>query len=69
MNLAARAMIASARVATINHMPALIASYANVEGKNPPRFVFRIEIDDDGRIAATQTVVATEKLRAIRFDG
>jgi hypothetical protein len=32
-----------------------------------PRSVFRVDVGDDGRIVAAHSILAPEKLRAIRF--
>jgi RNA polymerase sigma-70 factor, ECF subfamily len=50
----------------LNGLPALVAERDGVSAKDAPRFVLRIDIDADGRVAALHTILATRKLTALR---
>ena len=49
----------------VNGSPAVLVSVAGAAGRTAPRFVFRIELDGDGRITEVHSVLATRKLTAI----
>jgi RNA polymerase sigma-70 factor, ECF subfamily len=51
----------------LNGMPALVAESLPRKGY-APRFVFQIELDATGAIGAVHTVLATRKLKAVRFE-
>lgn len=50
----------------LNGLPALVGERDTVTAKDAPRFVLRVDIDADGKIAALHTVLATRKLTALR---
>ncbi len=52
----------------LNGLPALVVS-SEAKAGFAPRYTFQIELDADDRIAAVQSVLATGKLVAVRFDG
>jgi RNA polymerase sigma-70 factor (ECF subfamily) len=68
LNLTAK-RAATARLAfrMLNGMPALVVE-APPQAGWAPRWVFRLELDDEGRIQEVQTVLATRKLAAVSFD-
>jgi RNA polymerase sigma-70 factor (ECF subfamily) len=49
----------------INGQPALLGEASRVKPGSPPRFVARVELDDEGRIREIHTILATGKLAAI----
>jgi hypothetical protein len=48
-------------------MPAVVAEVAAPHGF-APRWIFQIELGADGAIVAVLTVLATRKLKAVRFE-
>jgi RNA polymerase sigma-70 factor (ECF subfamily) len=55
-------------VSMINGLPALVIEVNDQRHREPPRFVLRCEIDNEGRISRLYSVIAARKLSAIRFD-
>ncbi len=55
-------------VRMINGLPALVVEVTDQRHREPPRFVLRCEVDEDGRIGRLYSVLASRKLSAIRFD-
>ena len=53
----------------LNGLPALVAERDGATAKDAPRFVFRCDIDGSGRITAIHTILATQKLTALRGIG
>ena len=53
----------------VNGLPALVGTFADDHPGYPPRGVLRCEIDADGRITRLDSILATRKLSAMRFDG
>ncbi|HEX2678520.1 MAG TPA: sigma-70 family RNA polymerase sigma factor [Polyangiales bacterium] len=53
----------------INGMPALVGERVAPPKRVPPRFVTFIQLDAKGRITRIDTVVATRKLSAMRWNG
>jgi len=51
----------------INGLPAVIGEFQTGKPGEPPRLVFRCDIDAQGRITALHSVVTTRKLAAIDF--
>ena len=51
----------------LNGLPALVAEVAAPAGW-AQRFVFRIDVDADGRVSDLHTILATRKLTAVRFE-
>lgn len=51
----------------INGLPAIVGDFVASKPGEPPRIVFRCDIDASGRITALHSVVATRKLTAIDF--
>jgi len=51
----------------INGLPALVAEWSRVPAGIAPRIVMTCEIDDRGQITWLHSILATSKLRAIRF--
>ena len=51
----------------LNSLPALVAEVA-APAAWAQRFVFRIDVDADGRVSALYTILATRKLTAARFE-
>ncbi len=52
----------------VNGLPALAIRFANAGQGQAPRVLLRCELDAEGRIAALHSVLATRKLRAVRFE-
>jgi RNA polymerase sigma factor (sigma-70 family) len=68
-NISQRRMVdARSAVRMINGLPALVVEVNDQRHREPPRFVLRGEIDDQGRITRLYSVIASRKLSAIRFD-
>lgn len=55
-------------VRTLNGLPAVVAEFDGVRAGVAPRAVFRIELDQDGRVRELDTIVASAKLTHVRFD-
>jgi RNA polymerase sigma factor (sigma-70 family) len=53
----------------VNGLPALLVASQPVAPGYAPRSLFRVDVDDSGRVVAIHAVMASEKLRAVRFDG
>ncbi|HEV8324572.1 MAG TPA: sigma-70 family RNA polymerase sigma factor [Myxococcota bacterium] len=51
----------------LNGLPALVIERDDLRPGDAPRFVMRCDVDDDGRIVALHSVLATRKLAALRF--
>jgi len=62
-----RLQAAHMEIRMVNGLPALIAELGEHRPGEPPRVVLRCDIDGDGRIKLLHSVVAREKLSAIRF--
>jgi len=58
---------AQMEIRMVNGLPALVAELGEHRPGEPPRVVLRCDIDRDGRIKRLHSVVACEKLSAIRF--
>lgn len=54
-------------IRTMNGLPALLFQRADAGPGLAPRWVFRIELDDEDRIATAQAVLAPRKLSRVRF--
>ncbi len=54
-------------VRMLNGLPALLIEYADLPARIAPRSVSRIDLDADGGIVGIYSVLATAKLRALRF--
>jgi RNA polymerase sigma-70 factor (ECF subfamily) len=66
--LAQMQSVRAAAVRMINGLPAIVMETIPPEPDWAPRSVFRIDVGDDGRIVAVHSILAPEKLRAVRFD-
>ena len=66
LGLAARGIVLDFAVRTLNGLPALLVRSAPGPGL-APRFVFRVDIDRDGRIDELHVILATPKLKAVEF--
>lgn len=55
------------RLGTANGLPAVLMEVRGAAGRIAPRYVFQIEIDAAGRIRRLHSIMASGKLRAIRF--
>ncbi|HUI26316.1 MAG TPA: RNA polymerase subunit sigma, partial [Candidatus Kryptonia bacterium] len=64
-----RRRMAGARFAArmINGLPAIVGELVSGKPGEPPRIVFRCDVDEAGRITALHSIVATRKLTAIDF--
>jgi RNA polymerase sigma-70 factor (ECF subfamily) len=64
-----RRRMANSRFAVrmINGLPAIVGEFSTGKPGEPPRAVFRCDVDTAGRIVALHSVVATNKLAAIDF--
>ncbi|HVN87811.1 MAG TPA: sigma-70 family RNA polymerase sigma factor [Candidatus Binatia bacterium] len=64
-----RRRMAEARFAAriINGLPAVVGQFVTGKPGEPPRVVFRCDIDGAGRIVALHSVVATRKLTGVDF--
>jgi RNA polymerase sigma-70 factor (ECF subfamily) len=69
VGLAAKETTQAARLGfrMLNGMPAVVAEVAAPHGF-APRWIFQIELGADGAIVAVLTVLATRKLKAVRFE-
>jgi RNA polymerase sigma-70 factor (ECF subfamily) len=65
--LAAKRTVVRTAVRMLNGEPAVIAE-TSAPPEFAPRFVFRLDLDRDGRIREVHTIVATAKLSGVRFD-
>lgn len=54
-------------VQMLNGRPAVVATFGHGLAKEAPHAVFRLELDDAGRIRELHAILATRKLSAIRF--
>jgi RNA polymerase sigma-70 factor, ECF subfamily len=54
-------------VRMVNGLPALVGEFHDTKPGLPPRLVLACELDAEGRVAALYAVVASAKLRAMRF--
>jgi RNA polymerase sigma-70 factor (ECF subfamily) len=54
-------------IRTINGLPALLVTFASGREGDAPRMILRCDPAPDGRVEALQFVIASEKLRRIRF--
>jgi RNA polymerase sigma-70 factor (ECF subfamily) len=59
--------VTRAEVRMVNGLPAIVMEMTPPEEGWAPRSVVRIDIDDAGRVVAVHSIVAPDKLRAIRF--
>ena len=57
----------AAELREINGLPALLMRFAPIAPGYPPRCVFRVDVDEAGRICAVHSLLASDKLRALRF--
>ncbi len=62
-----RAAGASFEACAVNGLPALAITFASAGPRQAPRVLLRCEVDDAGRIRAIHAVLATRKLRGVRF--
>jgi RNA polymerase sigma-70 factor (ECF subfamily) len=62
-----RAPVSRSELRWINGSLALVVETAPLRPQMAPRLVLRCEVDDDGRIREIQTVLAPDKLTAVRF--
>jgi RNA polymerase sigma-70 factor (ECF subfamily) len=51
----------------VNGLPALAITFAAAGPRQAPRVLMRCEVDAAGRIAAIHSVLATRKLKRVRF--
>ena len=65
--LARRQVVLAAEVRLVNGLPAIVMQTEPPEDDWAPRSIFRIDVGSDGRIVSVHSIVAPEKLRAIRF--
>jgi RNA polymerase sigma factor (sigma-70 family) len=66
--LAQMQTVRAAAVRMVNGLPAIVMESIPPEPDWAPRSVFRVDVGDDGRIIAVHSILAPDKLRAIRFD-
>jgi RNA polymerase sigma-70 factor (ECF subfamily) len=59
--------VSSVELRMVNGLPALVLTHVPPAADWAPRSVFRVDVDDAGRITAIHSVVADDKLRAVRF--
>ena len=59
--------VRSAEVRLVNGLPAIVMETTRPADDWAPRSVFRIDVARDGRITPVHTILAPDKLRAIRF--
>jgi RNA polymerase sigma-70 factor (ECF subfamily) len=52
----------------VNGLPALAITFASAGPRQAPRVLLRCEVDAVGRIRAIHSVLATRKLRRVRFE-
>lgn len=64
--LAAKRMVVRTAVRMLNGEPAVIAE-TNPPPGFAPRFVFRLDLDRDGRVREVHTIVAPGKMTAVQF--
>jgi RNA polymerase sigma-70 factor (ECF subfamily) len=65
--LAKKNVVTSAEIRLVNGLPAIVMQMIPPEEGWAPRSVFRVDVDDTGRIVDVHSIVAPDKLRAIRF--
>lgn len=65
--LAAKRLVVRTAVRMLNAEPAVIAETGAPPGF-APRFVFRFDLDRDGRVREVHTIVAPSKLSGVHFD-
>lgn len=65
--LAAKRMVVRTALTMLNGEPAVIAETDPPPGF-APRFVFRLDLDRDGRVREVHTIVAPSKMTAVRFE-
>ena len=53
------------RLRIVNGLPAVLFEIAGASGRSAPRFVFRIDVDAEGRITEIHSVLASRKLVGI----
>ncbi len=66
VSIAGHLVVRSARVTSVNGLPALVMDTVPERARQAPRSVFMIEIDDQGLIRAIRSVLATHKLAHLR---
>ena len=59
--------IVQAEVRMLNGLPAMVIAFASAPPSVAPRFVFRCDLDADGRIVDVHNVLATRKLTHVPF--
>jgi RNA polymerase sigma-70 factor (ECF subfamily) len=65
--LARKQTVTAAEVRLINGLPAIVMQMVPPESDWAPRSVFRVDVDDAGRIIDVHSILAPDKLRALRF--
>jgi RNA polymerase sigma factor (sigma-70 family) len=62
-----RAPISTIEIRSVNGAPALVIATRPLRAQMAPRLVLRVEVASDGLIREIQTVLAPDKLTAVRF--
>jgi RNA polymerase sigma-70 factor (ECF subfamily) len=66
LGLAPLRTLASIEVRMLNGLPAFVIEFADRHPRQADRVVTRCEVDDEGRISAIHTILASRKLTAVR---